>query len=517
MSSRRSKLTRRALIAGGGILGCCVLVSGGGAATYFLTTRPESNVGDLDFSTPLAIPPLLEGDLDGEGRRAFDLTVQAGQTRIVPSGQAGTWGVNGPFLGRTLRARRGETVAIAVHNELPEETTIHWHGMHLPARMDGGPHQMIAVGESWNPTWTIDQPAATLWYHPHPHGQTAEHVYRGVAGCFLVDDDETDAAGLPHEYGVDDFPLIVQDKKFTDDGDLSLDAGSFLDQLGGSTNFGILGDTILVNGTWNPFLEVTRSRVRFRILNASNARFYNLGFNDDRSFYLVATGNGLIPGAPIELNRLPLGPSERAEIVVELTRGDTPVMRSFKVDLGDGGRQLGANDTWDILQVRAASDLADSPVLPDTLGETNAAPELPDDATSRDIEFQGHQAINGEKMEMARIDQVIPAGALERWTVRTSGQPHTFHIHGATFHVIEVEGGEPEAHLRGPKDTVFVGPEHEVTLAVRFGSYVDPDFPYMYHCHILRHEDNGMMGQFVVVEPGTEDDVDRTLDLHDHH
>jgi FtsP/CotA-like multicopper oxidase with cupredoxin domain len=517
MSSRRSKLTRRALIAGGGILGCCALVTGGGTAAFFLANRADSNVGDLDFSTPLAIPPLLEGELDGEGRRAFDLTLQTGQTRIVPAGQAETWGVNGSFLGPTLQARRGDTVALAVHNELPEDTTIHWHGMHLPAMMDGGPHQMIAVGESWNPAWTIDQPAATLWYHPHPHGQTAEHVYQGVAGLFLVADEEIDASGLPHEYGVDDIPLVIQDKKFTDDGDLSMDTGSFLDELGGSANFGILGDTILVNGTWNPYLEITRSRVRFRILNGSNARFYNLGFDDDRTFHLVATENGLVPGAPVALTRLPLGPGERAEIVVEFAEGEATVLRSYEVDLGPGGRQIGANDTWDILQIRAAAGLAASPALPDSLGETNAAPALPDDATWRDIEFQGHRTINGQKMDMARIDQVVPAGALEGWTVRTNGQPHTFHIHGATFHVIEVEGGEPEAHLRGPKDTVFVGPEHEVTLAVQFGEDIDPEFPYMYHCHILRHEDNGMMGQFVVVEPGTEDDVDRTLDLHGHH
>jgi suppressor of ftsI len=310
---------------------------------------------------------------------------------------------------------------------------------------------------------------------------------------------------------------VIQDKKFTDDGDLSMDTGSFLDELGGSANFGILGDTILVNGTWNPYLEITRSRVRFRILNGSNARFYNLGFDDDRTFHLVATENGLVPGAPVALTRLPLGPGERAEIVVEFAEGDAPVLRSYEVDLGPGGRQIGANDTWDILQIRPVSGLAESPALPDSLGETNAAPALPDDATWRDIEFQGHRSINRQKMDMARIDQLVPAGALEGWTVRTNGQPHTFHIHGATFHVIEVEGGEPKAHLRGPKDTVFVGPEHEVTLAVQFGEDINPEFPYMYHCHILRHEDNGMMGQFVVVEPGTEDDVDRTLDLHGYH
>jgi FtsP/CotA-like multicopper oxidase with cupredoxin domain len=516
-TSRRKKYTRRALIAGGGLLGCCVLVTGGETAAFFLANRADSTVGDLDFTTPLQIPPLLEGDVDGDGRRVFDLTLQTGQTRIVPDGQAETWGVNGAFLGPTLRARRGDHVAITVNNELPEDTSIHWHGMHLPAVMDGGPHQMIAVGESWHPEWTIDQPAATLWYHPHPHGQTAEHVYKGVAGLFLVEDNESDGLALPREYGVDDIPLIIQDKKFTGDGEMTMDTGSFFDQLGGSANFGVLGNRMLVNGTYDPYLEVTRSRMRFRILNGSNARFYNLGFDDDRSFRLIATDNGIVPGDPVELTRLLVGPGERAEIVVEFETGDDVVLRSFEQDLGGGGRQIGANDTHDLIAFRAAESLESSAEPLANLGSASEAPEVPDDARERSFELQGHRRINGEEMDMARIDEVVPAGALEIWNVKTDGQPHTFHIHGATFHVLEVDGGEPEAHLRGPKDTVFVGPDHPVKLAVQFDSHIDPDTPYMYHCHILRHEDNGMMGQFVVVEPGAEDTVDRTIEDHAHH
>jgi FtsP/CotA-like multicopper oxidase with cupredoxin domain len=516
-SSRRKKYTRRALIAGGGLLGCCVLGTGGRAVNVFISNRPESNVGDLGFTTPLAIPPILEAASDGDGRKVFDLTVQTGQKHIVPDGTAETWGINGPFLAPTLRARRGDQIAIALHNELPEDTTIHWHGMHLPAAMDGGPHQMIPVGASWHPEWTIDQPAATLWYHPHPHGETARHVYRGVAGLFILDDDESDALDLPREYGVDDVPLIIQDKRFTDDGDLTMDTGSFLETLGGSASFGVLGDTILVNGTYDPFFEVTRERIRFRILNGSNARFYNLGFTDDRSFHLVATENGFLPDGPVALDRLLLGPGERAEIVVAFEPGNEAVLRSYEADLGDSGRQIGANDTWDLIAFRAADSLEPSPVLPAVLDAGNAAPEVPDDATIREFELNGHGSINGEEMDMARIDEVVPAGALEVWKVRSDGMPHTFHIHGATFHVLEVAGGDPPDHLRGPKDTVFVGPDHDVTLAVQFEQDTDPDTPYMYHCHILRHEDNGMMGQFVVIDPGTEDAVDTTLDLDHHH
>jgi FtsP/CotA-like multicopper oxidase with cupredoxin domain len=519
-TTRRRKYTRRALMAGGGLLGCCVLVSGAGTAAWFFGNRPESNVGDLDFSTELAIPPLLEPEVEEDGRKVFDLTLQTGSTRIVPAGDSETWGVNGAFLGPTVRARRGDEVAFRVHNELPEDTSIHWHGMHLPAVMDGGPHQMIAVKTTWEPTWAIDQLASTLWYHPHPHGQTAEHVYKGVAGLFLVDDDESEATGLPSEYGVDDIPLIIQDRKFTDDGEMTMDGGSFLDELGGSASLGVLGDTILVNGTWDPYLEVSRKLVRFRLLNGSNARFYNLGFEDDRPFHQVATDNGLVPGEPVELTRLLMGPGERAEIVVTFEPGDEVILRAFKADLGDSGRAIGANDTWDIIQFRAADSLEEVGVLPQTVGDANHAPKAPDDATVRSFTLNGHANINGREMDMFRIDEVVPAEALEVWEVKSNGQPHTFHIHGCTFHVLEVEGEEPAPELRGPMDTVFVGSGHSVKLLVQFEEYTDPDMPYMFHCHLLRHEDNGMMGQFVVVEPGTEDSVSRTLEddgMHHGH
>jgi FtsP/CotA-like multicopper oxidase with cupredoxin domain len=488
-------------------------VLGGGAAVVrvVLDSGPKSNVGDLSFKTPLAIPPLLDDIVDDRGRSVFDLTLQTGSKRIVPSGEATTWGVNGPLLGPTLRARRGEVVAPVVHNELPEDTTIHWHGMHLPAVMDGGPHQMIGTGESWHPEWTIENPASTLWYHPHPHGRTAEHVYRGVAGLFLIEDDESDALGLPHGYGVDDVPLIVQDRLFDDSGEL---------EFRNTGGLGLFGDTILVNGTYDPSFAVTRTLTRFRILNGSNTRFYNLGFTDDRPFRLIATDNGFVPGEPVELTRLLVGPGERAEIVVAFAAGDDVILRSHEQDLHGVDvidRLIGANDTFDLIRFRAIPGLSGSPSLPIQLAVGNGPPVVPDDARRRTFRLDGHTAINGKEMDMTRIDEVVPAGALEVWEVESNSQPHTFHIHGATFHVLEVEGEKPPAHLRGPKDTVFVSSGHSVRLAVQFGQHTDPDMPYMFHCHLLRHEDNGMMGQFVVVEPGTEDSAPRTIDDHAHH
>ncbi|MFI6796443.1 multicopper oxidase domain-containing protein [Streptosporangium canum] len=148
----------------------------------------------------------------------FDLKMQPGTTQFEDGKPTETWGFNGSYLGPTLRAKHGEKVVVNVDNALTQPSTVHWHGMHLPARMDGGPHQMIAPGEQWSPTWTIDQAAASLWYHPHPHGETEEHVQRGLAGMFFIDDDTTQQARLPHDYGRNDIPLIVQDTKFNNDG-----------------------------------------------------------------------------------------------------------------------------------------------------------------------------------------------------------------------------------------------------------------------------------------------------------
>ncbi len=376
-------------------------------------------------------PAVLDGTTDDRGRTVFDLTLQTGSKRIVPAGEAETWGINGPMLGPTLRARRGEVVAPVVHNELPEVTTIHWHGMHLPAAMDGGPHQTIATGESWRPEWTVENPASTLWYHPHPHGETAEHVYRGVAGLFLIDDDEGDRLDLPREYGVDDVPLILQDRAFTDEGGLDLEPASFTESLSGAGAFGLLGDTILVNGTHDPFFTVTRTLIRFRILNGSNARFYNLGFVDERSFQLVATDNGFLPGGPVELTRLLVGPGERAEIVVEFTADDDVVLRSYEQDLhgpDTNGRLIGADDTFDLVRLRGAGSLDDSGAAPVRTVGTSSPPVMPEGATHRTFRLNGHSSINDKEMDMSRIDEVVRPGrwSCGMWRAVVSPTPFTF-------------------------------------------------------------------------------------------
>lgn len=445
----------------------------------------------MNFRTPLRIPPLAEATRDG-GRRVFDLVTQVGRSAILPQGEADTWGINGSILGPTLRARRGEEILINVRNELDEATALHWHGMHLPPEADGGPHQMIEPGGQWSPSWTVDQPAATLWYHPHPHGTTERHVYRGLGGLFILDDDTEAGLALPREYGVDDIPVIVQDKTFDDDGQLVETDRSAT---------GMLGDTILVNGTAGPVFEVTTELTRLRLLNASTARSYSFGFSDDRAFDMIASDGGLL-AAPTRLTRIMLTPGERAEIIVSLTAGETMTLRSYPQNLGvsaSRAQSAGAADELDILQLTAAATLRPSPTLPARLG---AAPALdPADAVkTRSFEL-GNNHINGKRMDMSRIDATITVDTTEVWdVVNMHSQPHNFHIHDVQFQILSINGVAPPPELAGWKDTVYTPPAVSFRLIMRFSRYTNPVLPYMYHCHLLWHEDQGMMGQLVVVD-----------------
>jgi FtsP/CotA-like multicopper oxidase with cupredoxin domain len=484
---------KRVLLA---VLAAAVLVvmgiAGGGAVLYI--RADASNLGTLEFENELEIPPLLT-PREEHGRLIFDLELQTGRIELVPGKQAETWGANGSYLSPTLRAEQGDRVEVRVRNELPEQTTIHWHGMHLPAVADGGPHQTIGPGETWGPSWEIDQPAATLWYHPHPHGETSDHVYRGIAGMFIVDDPEADSLPLPDTYGIDDIPLIIQDKRINDDGSLDLS-----ERIISPT--GRLGDTILVNGTYDPYLRVRHQRIRLRLLNASDARVYNVGFVDGREFDLVATDGGLLE-TPQQLSRIQLSPGERAEIVAAFEEGEEVVLRSFEPDLGTNffeGRFAGSDDRFDLLQFRAAPILAPSPEVPERLSEHEQLREE-DAVRTRRFELDS-TSINGKDLDVGRIDEVVEVDSTELWEVHNaSGTPHSFHPHGLSFRVLE-DGEALPAELSGWKDTVYVPPGETMRLVLRSPNRLDPTVPFMYHCHVLQHEDRGMMGQFVVVERG---------------
>ncbi|MFC5825292.1 multicopper oxidase family protein [Nonomuraea insulae] len=486
-------------------IGGAFVLGGGGLGAYYFAAK-EDTAGEIAFDTALFIPSLAESESGASGARVFTLGIQPGETRFKDGQATRTWGVNGTYLGPTIRARRGERVEFAVHNGLDQATSLHWHGMHLPAAMDGGPHQTVPNGGTWKPRWTIDQPAATLWYHPHVHGSTADHMYRGLTGLFIVDDEDAEALKLPSEYGVDDVPMIVQDRAF--DGD-----NQFEERVPLAGSLGVIGDEILVNGTIGPYFDVTTRLVRLRLLNGSNARLYNFGFSDDRSFSLVATDGGLL-AKPWETDRLYLSPGERAEIVVAFKPGERVELRSYPSEYGGAsGRLEGFDDRLDICQFRAAGTLSGDAKLPAALG---AAPDLAGGAVAAERSFVlASDQINGRSMAMDRIDFGVREGTVEVWEVTNdNGYLHNFHVHDVRFQVLTVDGKPPEPPLRGWKDTVLLAQGKRYRLAMRFSDHTDPNMPYMYHCHLLQHEDDGMMGQFVVLGEGEQ--VGVVPRTHDH-
>ncbi|MFD9715430.1 multicopper oxidase family protein [Streptomyces sp. NPDC059076] len=499
---------KRILIVTGTVV--TVLAAVLGAAASWIYTSADVSTAGTRFSEALAIPPLARPTVEADGTKLFELTMQAGQKEFTAGKKADTWGFNGAHLGPTLRAQRGDKVKVRIKNTLDERSTVHWHGMHLPAKMDGGPHQMVEPGDTWTPQWTVDQPAASLWYHPHPHGRTEKHVQRGLAGMFLLDDDASATLALPKTYGVDDLPVMVQDVTL-DGGKLDFDRGFLRDT-------GFLGERTMVNGTLDPYRTVSDELIRLRLLNASTARIYDFGFADDRSFSLVATDGGLRE-KPLRLDRIKLSPGERAEIVVRMEPGERAVLRSFPHEgYGSGWerRLAGGDDTFDILELRADKALRPSPKLPFELAE----PEVPDGSDSVRERYFGlvTSSINGREMKMDRIDLTVTRGTAETWTVRNEhGTPHNFHVHDVQFRILEVNGKQPSPELRGAKDTVLIPPDTTVKLAMRFDGPADPNTPYMYHCHLLYHEDLGMMGQFVVVEKGQKAGTVRAPESHAGH
>jgi FtsP/CotA-like multicopper oxidase with cupredoxin domain len=292
--------------------------------------------------------------------------------------------------------------------------------------------------------------------------------------------------------------VIVQDVTLDDDGALDTSAPLL-------SPTGLLGDRVLVNGTPGPYLDVTTELVRLRLLNASPARIYEFGFDDGRAFLQVGTDGGLL-AAPHQTTRVRLSPGERAEVVVAMQPGERSVLRSQPSDVADGWQErfAGADDHLDVLELRAADDLSPSPDVPAQLAPVERL-DPADAATTRRFDLTSERSINGATMDMDRVDQVVQLGDTEVWQVRNQhGSPHSFHVHDVQFQVLDVDGQAPPPELAGWKDTVYVAPSSRMRLIMRFTDYADPVWPYMFHCHVLSHEDSGMMGQVLVVEPGTQ-------------
>jgi FtsP/CotA-like multicopper oxidase with cupredoxin domain len=442
------------------------------------------------FNQALRIPQELKGELR-EGVLQYDLTILAAEHVFFEGVSTATYAIDGTFLGPTLRLLQGESVSINYHNKLGEMTTMHGHGMHLPAIMDGGPHQPIAAGGEWSAQYAVNQPASTNWYHPHTHGKTGEQVYKGLAGLILVDDELSVSLNLPNSYGIDDIPLVLQDRRF--------DSNKQLLYIESNQDImrGMLGDVQLVNGTVSPYQEVAAGLVRLRVLNGANARVYQLSLSNAQSFQLIASDNGLL-AAPITLSSIELSPGERAEIVVDFS-----ATSATSIDLIDNNNNQAELLRFHINQALTVLDT----VVPDTLATMPSLDASNVDVTrSFKLTMQGGNSpkffINGQSMDMARTDFSMNINDIEVWDVENaSDMTHNFHMHATHFQILERNGRASDVgiHEKGLKDTVLLKGNERVKLITKMTDFADASAHYMFHCHILEHEDRGMMGQFSVI------------------
>ncbi|WP_353482005.1 multicopper oxidase domain-containing protein [Haliscomenobacter sp.] len=444
----------------------------------------------------------------------FNLTIKDTFAQLTPGNQTITAGINSKFWGPTLIFNKGEVVKMNIKNKLNEATTIHWHGFHLPAVMDGGPHQVIPAGTVWQPYWKVTNNAATYWYHPHLHEMTEEHITKGIGGLIIVRDAEEASLPLPRKYGVDDIPLVLTDRDFST-----------------QKQFQVVpyGDSMMTNGTLRAQFSVPAQVVRFRVLNAAIERSFNIGFSDNRNFSIITSDGGLL-NAPVSVNRYLLHAGERIEILVSFNgqSGQSFNLKAFNSTLGNaipGGENfpggpfanfLGKKD-FTMLHINVTAATANAITSIPTTLKTNVLLNTANANVTRILTMSdstgvtnptilGPNAflINHKLFDINYNQYNVPVGNTEIWEIRsTSGFGHPFHIHDVEFNILSINGAAPPTAQAGWKDVVFVPSRQTVRFIAKFDDYADALHPFMYHCHISLHEDEGMMGQFVVTGTAT--------------
>lgn len=434
---------------------------------------------------PLPVPPLLESR---RGQPIF-LTLQRAHWSFTGGAKAPVWGLNGRYLGPTIRVWNGDDVKMIYSNRLQENIGMTIAGLQVPGPLMGGAPRMMSPNVDWAPVLPIRQRAATLWYRASTPNRSAEQVYNGLAGMWLIEDEVSKSLPIPNHYGVDDFPVIIQDKRLDNFG-----SPEYAEPGSG----GFVGDTLMVNGVQGPYVEVSRGWVRLRLLNASNARRYLLQMSDGRAMHVISSDQGFLP-APVSVKQLSLAPGERREILVDMTDG-----KEVSITCGEAAgimdRIRGFFEPSSILISTLVLTLRPTGLLP-LVTDTLPMRLLPDEiingspARSRDITLGDDPGINGQLWDIKRIDIQTQQGTWERWTVR-SDRPQSFHIEGVSFLIKNVNGASPFGEDRGWKDTVWV--DGQVELLVYFGQPSWEHFPFLYSSQTLEMADRGSIGQILV-------------------
>jgi FtsP/CotA-like multicopper oxidase with cupredoxin domain len=486
MIDRRKFITVSSVAALWLLTGC----SGGSSSSASSDGNDQSSGGDDTGSgTPtsgsLPIPKLLKST-DRGGIKHYDLNVIENSHSFFEGIQTKTYAIDSTYLGPTLLLKNGDDVSINYTNKLSVETTMHGHGMHVPGNMDGTAHQPIAVGATWSAQYTVNQKACTNWYHPHYLHKTAPHVYQGLAGMIIIEDSESQTLDLPNRYGIDDIPLVLQDRFFTAD-KKALDYSPSNMQL----SRGYIGDTFICNGAIAPTFDAENKEIRFRLLNGSNSTVYDLGFSNAKSFKQIASDNAFLEN-PVTMSRITLSPGERAEIVVDLTE-----------DTGTSFTLHEYNYDQTFLSVNINKSATASSSVPSVLTSLE-----PVGTATRKRKFtlgmqgMGNFTINNKAMDYNRIDEALTLGEVEEWEIiNNMNVDHNFHIHATHFRLISRNAvpAQVAENEKGYKDVAYLPANESMKFIVKMTDVTaDNANPYMFHCHFLEHEDNGMMGQFTV-------------------
>ena len=520
------------------------------SSTAYATLNPTEL---QNFKNPLRLPGEggVMGVLDASDA-PVRITAQQENVEILPGKSSELWAYRAErdgktYVNPTFRVQKGKEFSAEFANDLDEETTVHWHGLHVDWRMDGHPFRPVASGSTYRYAFPVQDRGGTYWYHPHPHGGTARQTYAGLAGFFLVEDEEQQrlAEALDLRLGETDIPLLIQDKILDESGNFVYKPDAM------AVDMGYEGDVILVNLTPTPYLEVGTRIYRFRLLNGSNARTYRLAFTKEGeeellSYQIIGTDGGLLD-RPRLVNEVFLSPAERVDVLLDLSSfkvGEEVVLKSLPFDpmhrehemeMGGGmehmehmemghHHQMGPARLPDgsefyLLRLAVAEKTDYAGRVPETLSEV-PQPDLAE-ATTRPITIsmttddQGMRwLINGKTHKMDEIPIVVQRGVKEVWEIHNDekSMPHPAHLHGFQFRILE-RFGTPEQLARlavdekgrlvtdvGFKDTVLLWPGETVKCAMDFTHGFEGEQLYMFHCHILEHE-TGMMLNLKIVDP----------------
>ena len=416
------------------------------------------------------------------------------------------------YLGPIIQVWKGQQVRVHFTNDLPEESIIHWHGLHVPEAADGHPRLAIDPGETYTYEFTVLDRAGTYWYHPHPHGRTGPQAYYGLAGLFIVNDEEERALGLPS--GEYDVPLVLQDRLFDSSNQLVYGGNGMMDQM-----MGFLGNRMLINGQADFKFSAATHPYRLRLLNGSNSRIYKLAWEDSTPLKVISTDGGLLEH-PVEKDYITLAPAQRIEVWVDFSErvvGENLRLVNLPAAVPDGV-------SFPVVNVEIERAETGTETLPEQLSEFSSynLADTVNRRSPRDFELSMGMGmrwfINGRTFDMEEVarNEVVRLGDLEVWQfINQAGGgmgmmggmalPHPMHIHGLQFQILEREIASSGRSAwktvndgyvdEGWHDTVLVMPGERVKILLKFEDF---EGLYLYHCHNLEHEDMGMMRNYRV-------------------